>query len=290
MNCKICKSKNVRRTSLTLSGNIPLFQCLECGLKFLVLSKEFNEESDYWCGANKDIYLDPFVRSALSKKYNRHLSILKKKDLPNKLLLDVGSGIGIFVYEAYVNGFDPSGIEPSKTATDIAKEQSFPFYLGYLTSDDTLPKEYGIITAWDVIEHVPDPFVFIKACSDHLTNNGILLLETPNESSLLRKIVQICAPFCFWTRDIRKNIYYHTHRYYFTIQAMSTLLTELGFKEIDIYYDFTVFEKSLLKLKWQRNYSNMRLKCMQFFYSILKITPLLSNKMVIFCRKSNGPV
>ena len=233
MICKICQSKNITKTSLTLSGNIPLLQCVECGLKFLEINKELNQETDYWSGANKEIYSDPFVRKALAKKYGKHLATLKKKHIPNQHLLDVGSGIGIFVNEAYANGFDPSGIEPSKMATDIAKDQPFSFYQGYLTSDDNLPKDYGVITAWDVIEHVPDPFVFIKACSDHLADNGILILETPNESALLRKIIQQCAPLCFWTRDIRKNIYYHTHRYYFTIQAMKTLLTRQGFKEID---------------------------------------------------------
>lgn len=285
MECKICKSEKILKTTVVLSGDYPLYKCLECSLKFLIINKEISK--DYWGEANQKVYSDVTVNSALGKKYDKYLSVLKATPPPNYRLLDVGSGIGIFLNKANSHGFEPTGIEPSKIATEIAKKKyPFSFFQGYLTSDGDLPKKFGVVTAWDVIEHVPDPNIFIKACSDHLVQDGVLILETPNEDALIRKVIQILAPLCFWTRDIRKNIYYHTqHLYYFSKKALEKLLTDLFFVNIKFYHDFTIFEKSLQKLKLQRNYSRLKLFLMKMIYSIIRRVPIFANKTIIICTK-----
>jgi len=139
---------------------------------------------------------------------------------------------------------------------------------------------------WDVIEHVPDPTALINACAEHLADGGLLVLETPDEGSLLRDLVRTAARLGR-RFDQRSYLYYRAHRYYFTRRAMETVLRRCGFDRVDFYRDHTMFEKSLLKLRLYRGLTPRRERLLGAGYGVLRHLPFLGNKMVAVAHKAH---
>ena len=286
--CVACHSKKIKQLNfLSKYSKYVLMKCSQCGLKF-ILSQNFEtlDDDSYWDDVNKKIYAMPIVLNEFKKKQDKYLKKIIKLSPPNKKLLDVGSGSGIFIENARLNGLDATGIEPSSIAVELCKKiYDFSLVQGYLTVDSNLPKNFGILSAWDVIEHVFNPKEFLKICHAHLEHGGILLLETPDESSLIRKLINI---FDF-TKKIFKfgsssNIYYPSHRYYFTHKSIKILLNEVGFSNVSIYKERSIYSKSIAKYKLYRQYSNIQMVKYHILFFILK-APLFWNKQVILCRK-----
>ena len=99
-------------------------------------------------------------------------------------LLDVGCGDGKFVAKMAKMGWLSFGIDPDPKAVDAARK-----YLGVNVTCVDLPElvdrheKFDVITASHVIEHVSDAVEFLKMCKKLLSQNGRIILLTPNASS-----------------------------------------------------------------------------------------------------------
>jgi len=255
-------------------------------LRFLDCEKDEDTSFDeYWDEVNEHIYSDPAVINELQKKFGRYLGKARTK-APNPRLLDVGSGAGIFLDSARKAGFEATGVEPSSRAVAIASSRyNVPVVCDLLRSDDNLPRDFGVIALWDVIEHVPDPVELLKVCAEHLADNGLLVLETPNEGSLLRQIIRLARSITGKRIDLQNKIYYRAHRYYFTKQAMCMLLERCGYSDIQFFDDHTMFEKSILKQRLYRGFSVGEERLFRIAYWFLRRARPLANKMVVISRK-----
>ena len=97
-------------------------------------------------------------------------------------LLDLGCGPG-FLSSAIRNEFEKYGLEVSKNIADFAKKYIKNVHIGPLTND-TYPEEFfDIILCSHVIEHIEDPFDFIKNIRTILKTHGYLVIGTPNFNS-----------------------------------------------------------------------------------------------------------
>lgn len=285
--CIACGSDSTKNSDFLVAQQYPLIHCLECGLSFLDLRNELNSDAgfdDYWGDVNEKIYTHPKTIDELQKKYNYYFNQLPS--LPNKKLLDVGSGAGICVNAARKYGFDAIGVEPSERGAQLSrKNYSIYVICDLLKEDDDLPRDFGVLTLWDVIEHVPDPVEMVTNCALHLVEEGYLVLETPDEGALIRKIIRRLSTFSR-AFDLRNNMYYRAHRYYFTTTAMRKLLERCGFDEIHFYKDRTMYEKALLKARLFRGVTGGKAIMLKSIFWLLKRLPFMQNKMVVIARKS----
>lgn len=287
--CIACGSTKTRQLRYTPRyGTSVLMNCLACGLKFL-LSEDYEVLSDdsYWDEVNKKIYAMPNVLEEFKKKHDKYLKYIKMNSPPNMRLLDVGCGNGIFLVNAKASGFEVAGIEPSQIAVELcARQHGITPMHGYLELNSNLPRDYGVVSAWDVIEHVANPKEFLEICSAHLELGGTLLLETPDESCFLRRIINmIDSARRTFGLSAASSIYYPSHRYYFTHRSIEGLLTKAGFSNVRIYRGHTLYSKSKAKYLLYRKYSKMQMMKYHLLFFILKF-PYLWNKQVILCTKS----
>jgi len=287
--CRICKSNDtVELNYIPQYKKYILIRCNECGLKFIVSDNyEILSDDLYWDDINKKIYSLQSVINEFKKKHDKFLKIITSKKLPNNNLLDVGSGCGIFVNNATIFGVESIGIEPSKIAVEMScLNYNANVICGYLTSNSNIKKDFGIITAWDVIEHVEDPVEFVRICRDHLATGGMFLLETPDESSLIRKFINIVD---YIKRMFNVNsssvIYYPSHRYYFTHESIKLLLSNAGFVNINIFKEHSIYSKSYAKYKFYCNCSPIKMLKYRFIFLMLKF-PLFWNKQIVLCEKN----
>ena len=269
------------------AGEYPIFGCSTCGMKFLrgVDNKALGDDK-YWDQANRHIYGLPKVMEEMRKKHRRFLSLIKKEDLPNDRLLDVGCGNGIFLLHAAEHGFQPDGIEPSSMAVELCRE-SFGLHphIGYLEKESDLPKNYGVVSSWDVIEHVADPNYFVQVLAAHLSTNGILILETPDEACLMRKLIVGLARLPKPVPDLKPYIYYRSHRFYFTSKSLTTLLERNGFRDVQIHRYHTMFAKEIAKAQAYRNCRGLKLARMRLAFAFMQRLPFLYNKQIVLARK-----
>jgi len=164
-----------------------------------------------WCDYCGFGWQHPFPSKAEVAKYYENQGVYSKKiiDLSqggfpiriqrlNKLkpdrgrLLDVGSGLGHFLKYAERTGWDIEGVEPRIEASRYCLDQ---FGIKVHTSEfekwaDSQSCRYDVITLWDVLEHVYDPFTFMEKCLDLLLPGGILALAIPNASGLLARLLK----------------------------------------------------------------------------------------------------
>ncbi len=286
--CLACGSQNVETSNFLVARKFPLWHCADCGFAFVDFANESASEDsfeEYWDDVNRVIYTQKSVINELRNKYRVYFN--KLLNVKNKRLLDVGSGAGICVDTARQFGFDAMGVEPSENGVNLSRETyGINVVNDLLRPDDDLPRNFGVLTLWDVIEHVLDPEELIRTCADHIEEHGYLVLETPNEGSLVRKLVRALSRIIPQI-DLRRNMYYRAHRYYFTNKAMRELLTRCGFDEIQFYKERSMREKAKMKLDlYFPNISPVVRSTRKTMFWLMKKLPFTKNKMVVIARKA----
>jgi len=111
--------------------------------------------------------------------------------LPGKgKVLDVGCGGGLFLRMMKERGYDVLGLDFSAEAARVAQEQhGVRVLVGDLTSSGIASSSCDLVTMYHVVEHLPDPALYLRAAGDLLRPGGALIVQVPDrdcwEASLL---------------------------------------------------------------------------------------------------------
>jgi 2-polyprenyl-3-methyl-5-hydroxy-6-metoxy-1,4-benzoquinol methylase len=150
-----------------------------------------------------------------------HETNAKCGPLAQKSLLDYGCGVGRLAAVAREFGMRTTGIEADARAREIAgKRGALKVYanLGELRAAEPYAR-FEIITMWQVIEHLRDPWNELGMLSRLLEPEGYLLVATPNANSLRALLEQ----------ERWVNFANPTHFYYFTRHSLRFVLERAGF-------------------------------------------------------------
>lgn len=213
-----------------------ILRCPKCTL----LSLDFKDDyktflKNYY---NKSFFVGNKIIRAYTNYAQDKANILKNaKTLLNNInnlkpsgkLLDVGCALGFFMEEAVNRGFEAYGIEVSKYAADIAqikfgKKIFYGSVEEYCQKKDKLPQfkklAFDVIIFSDFIEHVQDPRTILKNLRSSLKNDGVIIIQTGDSSSL-------------WARLAGKNWHFFAppqHLFYFSKKTITELLSQAGYK------------------------------------------------------------
>jgi SAM-dependent methyltransferase len=111
------------------------------------------------------------------------LDILGTHAAPGRLL-DVGAATGVFMEHAARRGWRPVGHEISEAAAAKARAKGHVVTTGDLAGAGHELATFDAVTMLDVLEHVSDPAAMLTQAADLLVPGGILLVNTPDASSV----------------------------------------------------------------------------------------------------------
>ena len=113
--------------------------------------------------------------------------IAERAEIEGSLCLDVGCGGGILSEALAHRGAEVTGIDLAEKPLAIARAhaESTGASIDYrlISAEDLLPDEadrYDIVTCLELLEHVPDPGLLVKACADLVRPGGHLFFSTIN--------------------------------------------------------------------------------------------------------------
>jgi len=207
-------------------GPFTLRRCGECGLLFNSPRLDPPELARLY-GRNYYFFLRSDAREfdRIVGMYQRSVGMieadLRQSGLPGRCI-DIGCGRGYFPAVLRELGWDASGIEISPDAAEYARSR---FGLDVFTGTveqyaaSAQARQFTLVTAIDVIEHVPDPDKFVSAAAKLVAPDGWLIIDTPNAAA-----ENIRSSGVAWKG------FNPFHIYLFTIQNLTTLLRRHGMR------------------------------------------------------------
>jgi 2-polyprenyl-3-methyl-5-hydroxy-6-metoxy-1,4-benzoquinol methylase len=226
--CPLCGSDATKRFDL---AHTSVWACGsdECGLQFAnpqldgemlarTYAKYYYPSNDSLGGAIYENTPEVILRQTFSELSSRIGPLM------GKTLLDFGCGVGKLCLIAQEYGLQVTGIEADPSARLAAAQAGgLRVYADFQELQAALPFErFDIITMWDVIEHLREPWKDLQNLSKRLRPGGYVLVSTPNARSLRARLRQ-----SRWD-----NILNPTHFYYFIRRSLRSVLHRAGFDEV----------------------------------------------------------
>ncbi|MBM3459074.1 MAG: class I SAM-dependent methyltransferase, partial [Armatimonadetes bacterium] len=99
---------------------------------------------------------------------------------PHPTVLDVGSGLCVFLYRMKERGWAGTALDPGQTAITHAQEVvGVAGIRGDFFAVELL-ETYDLLTFNKVMEHVKDPVAMLRRCHELLTPGGLVYVELPD--------------------------------------------------------------------------------------------------------------
>lgn len=191
--CPICKkSKYLKNLSWS---NYVVKQCTNCGLDYCAEMKEKEIGGD-----SSPVHLEGIEMMAnsyfntyeLAFHYAKYRKVYLESHYHKNFnsVLEVGCGPGVF-YKAWSDlGVKWRGVDINPYWREFGEANNIPIESG---SINNISSKFDLIMAYQVIEHVEDPIVFINTIIDRLNPGGIIHLELPNHDGLTSRFRKISS-------------------------------------------------------------------------------------------------
>ncbi|MDO8472106.1 MAG: class I SAM-dependent methyltransferase [bacterium] len=190
VNCALCgAAASVVRFELTKGTDSPWFfinECQDCGHVYMNPRPTETELAAFY---TKDYHYDAFYSEHFAKQARQFYQELQRVIPAQSKLLDVGCSKGYFLHFAKQAGHQVTGIEYSADAAAYAKDNfDIDVKVGSVDAVELPAHSFDVITAFDLIEHVPDFQATLKRFQHWLKPGGLLIIDTPNYDSIYRKL------------------------------------------------------------------------------------------------------
>lgn len=210
------ESELVLESPTASGGDLSVTRCPVCG-SYTIADGEPEPEPD---DARIDRYL--FAEGGIDAMVRD----LYRGDHPDgATFLDIGANYGFALrYARDVLGWSVLGAEPSYAGRRGADELGVEILDQYVDSDSAIGGPFDVILASEVVEHVPDPHVFLRVLRAHTAPSGTVLITTPDAA--------IIAPET--EGAAQQAVHAGGHRFIASAAALQRMLHDAGFASVAV--------------------------------------------------------
>lgn len=143
----------------------------------------------------------------------------------NSIVADIGCGGGSFL--DFVGGVAKKvlAIEPSVAYRKELNAKGFDVFCYACEARKEYSSKVEVITSFDVIEHVDDPYEFMKDIYDLLADGGKGIIGTPSDAPVMREMLG---------KDYEQFLYSYQHPWILTEKSFEIICRNAGFSKICI--------------------------------------------------------
>lgn len=227
VSCALCGARNTRRLYTKFDHGIE--RCRSCGL---VYANPRAPEAAILARYSSDYFWNEYLPAAGAPggrvdyafndgRYAPWLNFLRTHAPAGRRLLEVGTGAGLLLKAAERAGWEVGGVELSADGASFARDRLGLDVRTERAEAMTFPAgSFDAAVISEVIEHLFDPPVVLKAIHDALRPGGVLIITTPNLAALSRHVLglqwSILSPL--------------EHLYYFTEKTLRRMVEACGFE------------------------------------------------------------
>lgn len=183
--CPVCEA-HTRDSKLVFKVYGALYhKCSKCGHRFVLrrpcrrdLNRFYSENVNYASTYTDGLSLEVRVKDVAIPKAKWMIEQFEELyDRKPKSVLDIGAGMGHFVFACKNQGLEAYGVEPSERCRAYCPKK---FGIELEEKDWEAFGEVDIITFWGVLEHLPYPMEYLRKANRLLRNRKTMVIaEVP---------------------------------------------------------------------------------------------------------------
>lgn len=223
MTCYLCGSTQFRYRDGEVRDDpaLKIVECRDCGLVSLS-SLDHIQIGHYEAGGmhgDSVIPLDSWLRDTEADDGRRFEMLLS--EVTNRRVLDFGCGAAGFLLRAQSVAASVAGIEP-EARVRTHWEGKIPIFASLVEAAG----EFDLITAFHVVEHLPDPRKVLQQLAGVLSSSGRLVVEVPSAEDALLTLYE--------SPDFQRFTYWSQHLYLFSPATLHRLAIQAGLRVVAI--------------------------------------------------------
>ena len=217
--CVACSSSNT--DSLGVKNELEIVSCRKCKTLYTPYSPWYSSQYFYLGYYLKDEEVEPpaFVKTRLEE-----ITAAFAPYRQANRLLDNGCGAGSLLEAARIHGWQAHGLDVSSHAAKHVRELGFEVFEGELQEAAYPSQHFDVVTAAELLEHIPDPRTLVREVARILRPGGLFWTTTPHARGLSARVLGLDWR-CIWPPE---------HLQLFSTGGLKALLGSAGFRDIHI--------------------------------------------------------
>lgn len=212
-------------------NDVEMYKCKSCGV---IWHEPVIEDT-------KRYYASEEYRNAMleSTDINRFYQLHDKENMDkftytgttifrNKTVADIGCGGGAFL--DFLSGVakEVIAIEPTEQYHAHMWEKGYHVYSYAENAMEHWKEKIDVIVSFDVIEHVENPYLFLRDVYDLLKADGCAIIGTPTDAPVMRALLGEIYE--------KQQLFSTQHPWILNEKVLRMLAEKIGFKQISVKY------------------------------------------------------
>lgn len=245
VNCPVCNSNQFREYEKFGSKmQYTYVECLDCSLIYSSPRPKYDQDFIDSCYATYQFFdgagLNDLENIHTSSKsmFDKEINNLMKFDKLRTNVLDIGCGMGTFLYAAKPHYKKLTGLDVSEKMANFVRTKMGVNVILEQFQDHRSTEPYSLIHMSHVLEHIPNPNAWMQHARKLLHPEGILAINVPNKMSLSRRLkhgfykLGLIKQYSSSWKDPTRT---PDHLYEPTIKSFLQLIKQNNFTVLDYY-------------------------------------------------------
>ncbi len=243
--CPVCNSSRFKEYEKFGSKmQYTYVECLDCSLIYSSPRPKYNQDFIDSCYTTYQFFEDAGledldkIHTSSKTMFEKEIANIMKFEKLRTNVLDIGSGMGTFLYAAKPYYKKLTGLDVSEKMANFVRTKVGVNVLLEQFQDHESAEPYSLIHMSHVLEHIPNPNTWMQHAMKLLHPEGILVINVPNKMSFSRRLkhwyykLGLIKQYSSSWKDPART---PDHLYEPTIKSFLQLIRQNNFRVLDYF-------------------------------------------------------